>query len=222
MLKFIALRLLSAIPVLIGVSLAMHRAQRRLAAESELGKADLSRLGAAGHSAGGGAVARFSRPNLRVRIPMAAGGVTASADLRDTLVLGADEDTVVPPARQRDGYASSPKPKRLAMLAKAGHLAFSDICEAAKDQGGLFNVAKEAGIFVPDLLVRLGSDGCKPEQLAPETLAKVRTALRGQPREAAEASLRTLQQQGLIGDFQLPDRASFPRFDFLLDINVAR
>lgn len=141
------------------------------------GKADLSRLGAAGHSAGGGAVARFTRPNLRVRIPMAAGGVTASADLRDTLVLGADEDTVVPPARQRDGYASSPKPKRLAMLAKAGHLAFSDICEAAKDQGGLFNVAKEAGIFVPDLLVRLGSDGCKPEQLAPEKAHEAVNAL---------------------------------------------
>jgi len=141
------------------------------------GKADLSRLGAAGHSAGGGAVARFARPNLLVRIPMAAGGVTASADLRDTLVLGADEDTVVPPSRQRDGYASSPKPKRLAMLAKAGHLAFSDICEAAKDQGGLFNVAKEAGIFVPDLLVRLGSDGCKPEQLAPEKAHEAVNAL---------------------------------------------
>lgn len=73
---------------------------------------------------------------------------------------------------------------------------------------------------------RLTIDGVQhcsaAEQLAPETLAKVRTALRGQPREAAEASLRTLQQQGLIGDFQLPDRASFPRFDFLLDINVAR
>lgn len=67
---------------------------------------------------------------------------------------------------------------------------------------------------------RLTIDGVQhcsaAEQLAPETLAKVRTALRGQPREAAEASLRTLQQQGLIGDFQLPDRASFTRFDFLL------
>ncbi len=57
--------------------------------------------------------------------------------------------------------------------------------------------------------------------LSVETLAKVRGALRGQPREAAEAGLRTLQQQGLIGEYQLPDKASFPRFDFLIDVKTA-
>jgi hypothetical protein len=54
--------------------------------------------------------------------------------------------------------------------------------------------------------------------LPPETIAKVRDAVRGQSREAAEASLRTLQQQGLIGAYQLPDKSSFPRFDFLLNV----
>lgn len=58
--------------------------------------------------------------------------------------------------------------------------------------------------------------------LTAETLAQVREALRGQPREAAEAGLRTLQQQGLIGEFQLPDKASLPRYDFLLNIAVAQ
>jgi hypothetical protein len=29
-------------------------------------------------------------------------------------------------------------------------------------------IANDAGIFVPDLLLTLGTDGCKPEQLAPE------------------------------------------------------
>ncbi len=47
------------------------------------------------------------------------------------------------------------------------------------------------------------------------------SSLRGQPREAAEAGLRTLQAQGLIGEFQLPDKASFPRFDFLIDVKAA-
>lgn len=58
--------------------------------------------------------------------------------------------------------------------------------------------------------------------LSAETLAKVKETLRGQSREAAEAGLRSLQAQGLIGDFQLPDRASFPRFDFLLNITVGQ
>ena len=131
-------------------------------------RADLSRLGAVGHSAGGGAAARFERPGIRVRIPMASGGTSASPDLVSTLVLGADEDGVVQPSRQRDGYASSPKRKRLALLAKAGHLAFSDLCETGKENGGLLAIAKNSGIFVPDLLLTLGTDGCKPEQLAPE------------------------------------------------------
>jgi len=54
--------------------------------------------------------------------------------------------------------------------------------------------------------------------LPPETIAKVRDAVRGQSREAAEASLRSLQQQGLIGAYQLPGKSSFPRFDFLLNV----
>jgi len=54
--------------------------------------------------------------------------------------------------------------------------------------------------------------------LPPETIAKVREAVKGQSREAAEASLRSLQQQGLIGAYQLPDKSSFPRFDFLLNV----
>lgn len=58
--------------------------------------------------------------------------------------------------------------------------------------------------------------------LSAETLAKVKETLRGQSREAAEAGLRSLQEQGLIGDFQLPDRASFPRFDFLLNVTVGQ
>lgn len=58
--------------------------------------------------------------------------------------------------------------------------------------------------------------------LSAETLAKVKDALRGQSREAAEAGLRSLQQQGLIGDFQLPNRANFPGFGFLINVDVGQ
>ncbi len=139
--------------------------------------ADLTKLGSVGHSAGGGAAARFARAGIRVRIPMAAGGTTASPDLVSTLVLGAERDTVVVPKSQADGFASSPKSKRLVVLARAGHLAFSDICETGKENGGLLTIAKDAGIFVPDLLLRLGTDGCGPDDLPPADAHKAVNAL---------------------------------------------
>jgi len=64
-----------------------------------------------------------------------------------------------------------------------------------------------------------GMINCKSAAgLPPETIAKVREAIKGQSREGAEASLRSLQQQGLIGAYQLPDKSSFPRYDFLLNV----
>ncbi|NOU32590.1 MAG: hypothetical protein HOO96_32195 [Polyangiaceae bacterium] len=150
----------------------------RAAEVSFLGtSADLGKLGAVGHSAGGGAAARFTRAGIRVRIPMAAGGTTASPDLVSTLVLSAERDTVVVPKSQADGFASSPKSKRFAVLARAGHLAFSDICETGKENGGLLNIAKDAGIFVPDLLLRLGTDGCGADDLPPADAHKAVSAL---------------------------------------------
>ena len=68
-----------------------------------------------------------------------------------------------------------------------------------------------------------GAINCQsPGGLPAETLAKVRDAVRGQSREAAENNLRSLQDQGLIGGYQLPDRASLPRFDFLLNVVVGQ
>jgi len=72
---------------------------------------------------------------------------------------------------------------------------------------------------------RLTIDGtlkCTPSAgLSAETIARVKDALRGQSREAAEAGLKTLQQQGAIGSYALPaGRASFPNFDWLIDVEV--
>lgn len=64
-----------------------------------------------------------------------------------------------------------------------------------------------------------GATTCTPiGGLPPETAARVRDAVRGQPRDAAETGLRRLQEQGVIGGYQLPDRASFPGLDLLLDV----
>ncbi len=95
---------------------------------------DTSRVGMAGHSAGGNAVSGQG-DRAQVLIPMGAGGTSEGAMLQSTLVLGAQEDAVVAYGSQTGGYDSSPAPKRLVGLANAGHLAFSSLCSLENTSG---------------------------------------------------------------------------------------
>lgn len=104
---------------------------------------DADRIGMAGHSAGGGAIAG-SGASARVLIPMAAGGVEAGAALESTLILGALSDQVVAYSEQQSGFESSPAPKRLVGIAEAGHLAFSSLCSLKNAQGQDFLAIAEA------------------------------------------------------------------------------
>jgi acetyl esterase/lipase len=131
------------------------------------GHVDLTRLAAAGHSAGGGAIAGYG-DRAKVLIPMAAGGSTAAAALVSTLVMGAKDDGVVAYTNQQNGYQSSPKKKRLVGLSNSGHLAFSDLCFIGRDKGGLLQIAQDHGITVNPLIAQLAQDGCKTGQLPPE------------------------------------------------------
>ncbi|APR75357.1 Putative lipoprotein signal peptide [Minicystis rosea] len=124
----------------------------------------IDHLAMSGHSAGGGAIKGFGG-RARVLIPMAAGGTEPGTALTSTLVLGGMDDGIAQYTGQQTGYESSPKKKRLVGLSTAGHLAFSDICEMGKDQGGLLQVAIDHGVTVPDLVAMLGKDGCNPGQL---------------------------------------------------------
>jgi hypothetical protein len=69
---------------------------------------------------------------------------------------------------------------------------------------------------------RLTVDGtitCMPSAgLAPETINRVKLALIGKPRAEAERNLRVLQQDGLIGEYTLPNRDPLPSLDFLLTV----
>jgi hypothetical protein len=56
--------------------------------------------------------------------------------------------------------------------------------------------------------------------LPPETIGKVKDAVRGQSHDGAATSLETLKQDGLIGDYQLPDQAQLPRFDWLITVQT--
>jgi hypothetical protein len=72
---------------------------------------------------------------------------------------------------------------------------------------------------------RLSIDGaviCAPiGGLPPETISKVRDSVKDRPRDAAVQGLEQLKQEGLIGDYQLPDQAQFPRFDWLITVQSA-
>jgi hypothetical protein len=90
-------------------------------------------------------------------------------------------------------------------------------CEAGEEQGTRIDAVEWDGErLTVDAVVT-----CRPTGgLPPETIARVEDAIKGKPREAAEAGLRALEQQGLIGAYELPARESFPRFDWLIDVQV--
>lgn len=132
------------------------------------GRIDVTRIGLAGHSAGGNAISGFgARPGVRVLIPMAAGGVQPGGSLESTLVLGAQSDAIVAYAGQVGGYTSSPPRKRLVGISNAGHLAFSDLCAVRNTEGqDLVAIAQEHGVTN----AQFGSllwDGCAPGMLDP-------------------------------------------------------
>lgn len=123
------------------------------------------RSAVAGHSAGGGALAKLGdHPGVKVLIPLAAKGASAVS----TLIMGAMDDGIVPYSNQVSGYASSPKRKRLVGLKNAGHLAFSDLCFIGRDKGGILQVAIDHGIMVSPIVASLARDGCMMGQLPAE------------------------------------------------------
>ncbi|MEI7645215.1 MAG: hypothetical protein WCJ55_13140 [Chloroflexales bacterium] len=63
------------------------------------------------------------------------------------------------------------------------------------------------------------SAACGPG-LSAATLQQVRDAVRGKTRAQAEAALQTLQQQGVIGTYVLPDGEKLPDWDFQLRIEA--
>ena len=63
------------------------------------------------------------------------------------------------------GFEQTPGRRRLVGLSKAGHLAFSDLCLIGAPQGGLVQIAIDAGIEVNPLIAKLAKDGCGPDSL---------------------------------------------------------
>lgn len=134
------------------------------------GFAETDRFFPIGHSAGGGtSISLLSRPDVPMAVPMAAGvnpdSGAVPAVLSDTSKsitwLAGQQDQVAALARVQAGYDYTAGPDRLIVIPGAGHNnAFSDICEIAREEGGIVTLAQNAGLPLPDLVVTLGRDGC--------------------------------------------------------------
>ena len=133
------------------------------------GKIDTSRLFPVGHSAGGSETTRLAaRTDVQSWIALSSGYSTSSAlpaamadpNKAAMWIVGAD-DGVAQPNGVRTAYDYTAGPAKLVVIPKSGHLnAMSDICEIARDQGGIVGLAISAGLPIPDFLAALGRDGC--------------------------------------------------------------
>ena len=95
---------------------------------------------------------------------MAADGTTAGDMLAYSVILAAEDDSIIDYASTQTDYNQSPAPKLFAGFASAGHLLFSDICELGREVGGLVEIAIEAGVTNANLAAGL-YDGCNADQL---------------------------------------------------------
>jgi dienelactone hydrolase len=131
------------------------------------GVASTEQLVIVGHSAGAGTATRFAaEPDVLAYVPMTGGG-SRSGDFpeRPSLWIAGAIDISVPLAGIQASYETAPGPKRLLVLDRGGHLAVSDLCAIGEEEGGIIDIATNAGLPVPENIARLGTDGCQPEAL---------------------------------------------------------
>ncbi len=132
------------------------------------GAANPHEVAAVGHSAGGGtAFNALAAPSVRTAVGWAPVGPTGTPSTKPVMLIGAEGDTVVPPATVRTTYASFHGPKALVEISGEGHNTYTDICTGIRSGGGLISYAISAG-FVSASLAELGINGCQAKDLAPE------------------------------------------------------
>lgn len=142
------------------------------------GLLDADQVAVTGHSAGAGAayLMASSDPRIKGFISYSVGTGQPDADGKVAerpvpkvpgMVMLGTADGIIPADDSRAVYEGMATPKHKVEIADAGHLVFSDICLIGKDQGGLVALTKEAGLDLPDQLLKLASDGCEDTKLDP-------------------------------------------------------
>jgi dienelactone hydrolase len=136
------------------------------------GRVSTDQIAITGHSAGGATAIRFGgEPDVITYIPLSA-GISSDSMLalpdRPSLWIAGAIDAIVEPERTANAFAEASAPARYVLIEAMGHLGPSDICAIGENGGGVIAIALEAGLPIPDNLVRLGTDGCQEEAIAPE------------------------------------------------------
>lgn len=101
-------------------------------------------------------------------------------------------------------------------LRQAGLLQPGD-CKAPEITGWSWDVER---LTVDGRIVPNTSDPACGPGLSADALREVRAAVRGKPIDEARAALDALQQQGVIGDYRLPDVERLPGWDFQLHVEA--
>ncbi len=139
---------------------------------------DLEHVAVVGHSAGARAAYLTAGSDERIdafiaySVGLTGGPDAPAADPPPTpdvpgMVMIGDADGIIPADTSREVYAGMAAPKYLVEIADAGHLVFSDLCLIGGEQGGLVALVAEAGLELPESLLRLASDGCEDDALVP-------------------------------------------------------
>ena len=89
---------------------------------------------------------------------------------KPSLLIAGSADVIAPLPRVEAAYEALPTPKALAVIDGVTHLGFMDICEITPPgEPNVLQVAKDAGVAVPDLILRLFADGCDPKYTSPSS-----------------------------------------------------
>ncbi len=126
-------------------------------------KIDPEKVGAIGHSMGGGTMfGLLDDPRVGTIVGWApVGPPTPVTSDTPTMVIGGRKDIAVTPAETIKTYDELRPPKRLVEVGNMGHNAFSDACLAIRSGTDLIGIAKRLGIGIPDQLLELGRNGCE-------------------------------------------------------------
>jgi dienelactone hydrolase len=134
------------------------------------GALDFTKVGVFGHSAGGGAaITMAGNPAIDTYVALAPAPGTPPPTSKPGLVMYGSSDTIVLPASVQQLYSTLPTPKRLIVIAAAGHNVFDDICEIHNGSQRLVDLLKAAsgskGGF--GQIATLADDGCFPPDVSP-------------------------------------------------------
>lgn len=135
------------------------------------GMIDMGTVAAMGHSAGGGTMfgqidnARIDSIIGWAPVPPQGPGSTS----KPTFIIAAEIDSGIPVATLVSAYDTLNAPKRMAIVPRMGHNAFSDACLGIQSGNDLISAAKQMGLPVPAPLLDLAQNGCRKEDLNTET-----------------------------------------------------